>query len=322
MSHQTSDKISKLAPSTRDGFDIRLSALARGQELVIPVLVLNGAEAGPRVGISAAVHGDEIIGIQIVRGLWKSLDPAKLRGSVWLIPVANPLALEALSRNTPLDMLDLNRVFPGAPDGWFTEQLAHGLTEKFLNRLDVYIDLHAGGTFPVVDYCYSLNDEGLARSFGSSILYRPDKPFPGTTASVTVARGVPTLVAELGGGYMQQDEQVSRGIEGVRNALRHVGVLPEPEQPPPKQILLSELVVIRPRHGGLCVPEAPVWPGECIHGRVKLADIISPYSFEVLESLIAPFAKNVVVLSRVYTTRINPGDYAFMIGNLATARSF
>ena len=76
---------------------------------------------------------------------------------------------------------------------------------------------------------------------------------------------------------------------------------------------------MRPKAGGLCYPTPPQAPGTILEGHVKLAEIINPHTFETLETIFTPFERNVVVLSRNYVTRINPGDYMFMIGDLATA---
>src|SRR5262245_31044405 len=221
----------------RDRFAIPLSTRASGHALSIPVLVVTGARPGPRVGVSAMIHGDEIEGLLIVRELWRTIDPAELSGSLWLMPVANPLAMEAITRNTPIDMLDMNRVFPGAPDGWLSEQQAHAITNSFISKVDCLIDIHAGGTFPWVDYCYVLNDEALSRAFLSALLYKPDNLYPGTTAAAALARNIPITVVEIGGGYQKQDEHVRTGVQGVRNMMRQVGALPGPVERRPRQLL-------------------------------------------------------------------------------------
>jgi predicted deacylase len=283
--------------------------------------ILNGSRPGPRVGICAGIHGDEIIGVQVIRELWQTLDPEQLAGSIWFMPVANPLAFEALTRNTPLDMLDLNRNFPGAEDGWVSQLLAAAITENYLRHMEWWIDIHAGGTFPLVDYGMVLNDEGLSRAFLSELLYRPSGPHhhPGSTTEVAIALGIRTAVLEFGGGYEKQAEQVGRNVRGILNMLRYIGALPGDVEKMPRQILLNDVKTMRPRAGGLCYPTPPQAPGTILEGHVKLAEIINPHTFETLETIFAPFERNVVVLSRNYVTRINPGDYMFMIGDLATA---
>ena len=86
----------------------------------------------------------------------------------------DPPAFEANRRNTPIDDLNLNRLFPGDRGGWFSEQLAAAITSEFLTKVDVLIDIHSGGDRPTVDYIYIRNAEELSRAFGSKVLYRAD----------------------------------------------------------------------------------------------------------------------------------------------------
>ena len=148
------------------------------------------------------------------------LTAVEISGTLIMLPVCNPLSLESLSRNTPLDMLDLNRTFPGTDEGWLTDRISHALTTKFLTHIDYYIDIHAGGTFPVVDYCYAINDERFARAFLCQLLYRPKQMYHGVRAAVTLARGVPSVVIELGGGYIGQAEYIARGVSHPKYAAR------------------------------------------------------------------------------------------------------
>jgi hypothetical protein len=82
------------------------------------------------------------------------------------------------------------------------------------------------------------------------------------------------------------------------------------------------MTVMRPRFGGLCVPRRKLAPGDRLDGAAPLADIVSPYTFETLETMVAPYERNIVVLARNCMTRIHPGDYGFMIGNAATATTY
>ncbi len=299
-----------------------VSTLAGGETLSVTTLVLRGASPGPTVGVSAAVHGDEFEGVLILRELWRTINRRDFKGTLLLLPVANPPALAALSRNTPVDLLDLNRNFPGNPDGWLSEQLAWTISHEFLERLDYYVDLHAGGTFPWVDYCYALNDDAFSRAFLSQLLYRPAQLFPGTTAAVTTARGAPTCVVEIGGGYQDQAVHTRNGVRGLINMLRHIHALPGDAERRNDQVLIHDMKVMRPRQGGLLVPDQPLPPGTRLEGAVRLAEIVSPYTFEPLGTMSAPFERNIVVLSRNYISRVQPGDYAFMIGNGATATPY
>ena len=308
-----------MADTGRQLSGMHIATLASGMDLALPVMTIRGARKGPTVGISGTIHGDEVVGVQVIRDLWRTLRPEEVAGTLVMLPVCNPLSFEALSRNTPLDMLDLNRTFPGSDEGWLTDRISHALTTTFLNQIDYYIDIHAGGTFPVVDYCYSVNDERFARAFLCQLLYRPKQMYPGVSAAVTLARGVPTVVIELGGGYIGQAEYIARGVRSIRNMLRSAGMLEGEVEIRSGQIALHELKVLRPKNGGLCYPSGDHRPGTEWPGGVKLAEIVSMRTFEPIETMETPFEQNIMVLHRNCVTRVNPGDYAFMVGNMATA---
>ncbi|MFN8583575.1 MAG: succinylglutamate desuccinylase/aspartoacylase family protein, partial [Gemmatimonadaceae bacterium] len=88
-----------------------ITTLASGLNLGLTIHVLQGARPGPTVGVSAMIHGDELEGLLMARELYRQIDPAQLRGALWILGVANPLAMESITRNTPIDMLDMNRLF-------------------------------------------------------------------------------------------------------------------------------------------------------------------------------------------------------------------
>ncbi len=138
---------------THTRHQLKVSTLANGNELALHLHELQGSLGdGPTVGICAAIHGNESTGTQIVLELVRLFKQQPFRGRLFLLPVANPLAFEANRRHTPVDDQNLNRLFPGSPDGWVSEQLAHVMTEHFLNQVDAVIDLHSGGARPTVDY--------------------------------------------------------------------------------------------------------------------------------------------------------------------------
>jgi predicted deacylase len=297
---------------------LELAHLASGLPLVLPIHEVQGRPGGFTVGISAAIHGDEGIGVDVVRRLLHDPDLQELTGRLLLAPLANPLAFQGFSRNTPLDMINLNRVFPGDADGWLTEQLARVLTTEFLDRIDVYVDLHAGGLFPIVDYVYSLNAPDLSRVFGRPYLYHPAEPPGGTTVAVTLAKGVPSVVVELGGGLMPQEPYALQTVAGLKNILRHLDMLPGEATPPGQQTVLHRMDVLRSHQGGLYVPVADR-VGVTLAAGDLLGQVVSPLDFSLLEELRSPLARGVLILTHPTAHRIEPGDYGFMIGDLETA---
>lgn len=305
--------------TTREYKEVVVTHLSNGTPLSLPIHTIRGVKEGPVLGISAVIHGDEIIGAEIIRRVYNRLDESELSGTVKLLPVANPLAFESLTRNTPLDMNNLNRVFPGDHNGWVTDQLANSIVKNFLDEIGVYIDLHAGGAVPVVDYVYIQNDEELSRAFNFPVLYRPAHPYEGTTATYTTAKGIPSVTVEIGGGP-NFEEHIERGVEGIFNCMRHLKMIPGTVIPAPEQKVMSEIATLRPTQGGIMVPEFDFSSvGTVIEGNQVLARTYNPRTFEELEMIRAPFERNLVILTRGLFNKVSPGDYGFMLGNLDTA---
>jgi len=241
-----------------------------------------------------------------------------LNGRLLLLPVANPLSFEANTRHTPVDDQNLNRLFPGNRDGWFSEQLAAVISDEFLTKIDVLIDLHSGGDRPTVDYVYIKNAEDLSRSFGSRVLYRPSAGkagtlFTGTSVHVTETRGVPSVTVELGGGLIDQGPYVERGVSGIINMLRVLKVLDGSPRPHPDQIVVNRIETIRPRQGGFLETLAPPL-GQSIERGALLGRVVSPYTFETLEEIENPVQNGVMILSHLTTNLVQPGDYGYMVG--------
>jgi predicted deacylase len=294
--------------------------MANGHALELVIHQLKGgAGRSPRLGLIGGIHGDEPLGVEIVRRVVTALAEERFRGELLALPVANPYAFQSLMRNTPLDGGNLNRVFAGSPDGMLTEQLAHTICEHLLPRCDYLIDLHSGGNLATVDYAY-LGDEGeLAKAFGCEILFRGSYP-PGTLAEYAGSRGVPTVVAELGGGQQRNSYYLDKGVRGARNVMKALGMLEGEPERPARQVIVEERAVILPHHGGILLSEVDATRlGEEVAAGSPLGQVVSPYTFEVLETMGAPFDPTLLLLVREPVTKVDPGDFSFIVGNGATA---
>src|SRR5258707_1652334 len=131
---------------------IPVTILASGSELFFPLHRLEGRAPGLTVGVSGEVHGEEPLTNEVIRQVLSRIAPAQLRGNILAVPVANPLAFESLSRHTPIDILDMNRNFPGSPTGWLSEQMAHVLATRFVSQLYLHLGLHTGRIFASAHY--------------------------------------------------------------------------------------------------------------------------------------------------------------------------
>jgi predicted deacylase len=294
--------------------------MASGAEAALHLHEVTGGRGdGPTIGICAAIHGDEPVGTQMIMAMMQRLDQNDLKGRLLMLPVANPYSFEAKSRQNPIDDLNLNRLFPGVPGGWFSEQLAHTIIEQFLGKIDVLIDIHAGGAMPTVDYVYIFNDEKLSRAFGSKLLYRPTGGvslgtiYGGTLSSVSLERNIPTVTLELGGGVVDQAPYVRRGTDGLCNMLRSLGALSGDVASRADQVVMSRIDIIRPTQGGFLRSEAPAL-GERIAEGAVLGRVVSPYSFEELEVIQNSLKDGWMVLAHLSENLVQAGDYGYMVG--------
>jgi predicted deacylase len=292
---------------------IPVGTLGNGHELSVVVHRLEGG-SGPTVGITGGVHGDEPDTVEYVRAFLGKMRETPFSGTIVAVSCANPLAYESRSRNTPNDMIDLNRIFPGDPDGLLTHQLADKLYRVFEGVCDYFVDFHCGGVFPTVDYVYLHGDEGLAKSIGSRLLYT-GASFDGSLAYCLERAGMKTTVVELGGGRVNPGLATERAVDALVRVLTYAGCLEGKVEERSDQVVLEKMKVLRPHHGGMLVSEltldqlGTLLPKDTLVGRV-----VNPQTLEVVEELRTPFEPSAVVLAREGFTPVSVGDYGFMFG--------
>jgi uncharacterized protein len=305
-------------PTSPERIPVATMAGGHAPELVVHTID-GGAGDGPTLGLVAGIHGDEPVGVETLRRFVTELDAASVAGELVVLPVANPYAFEALTRNTPLDMSNLNRLFPGNPNGTLTEQLAHAIADRVVPRLGYLVDLHSGGNLATVDYAYRFDDSGLAEAFGCEILYR-GQSYGGSLSHCARGLGIPTVTTEIGGGQQRNRHYVEKGLRGLRNVMKKLEMMPGKPELPERQLVVDELATLRPHHGGLMLSDFDATRlGDSVAAGTELARVVSPYTFEVLEVLTAPFDPTLLLLGREAMTKVDPGDYGFIVANGASA---
>jgi predicted deacylase len=197
------------------------------------VAVFDGVEPGPRVLITAGIHGDEFEPIVAVRQLQVVLRNEAIRGRVTLIPIANPSAFNRGLR-TAEDDLDLARVFPGSPTGSITHQTAFELSER-IRQADYYLDLHTGGTrlqlLPLAGYMLHSDPRVLAKqramaeAFQLPLIWGTSAELQGRSLSVARDANVPAIYVEHGGGGSFDFSIVESYLRGCLNVLAMLGVI-------------------------------------------------------------------------------------------------
>ncbi|WP_181234248.1 succinylglutamate desuccinylase/aspartoacylase family protein [Enhygromyxa salina] len=246
--------LDSLEPGTRHNLHLDLFRDPAGQQLRIPVLVVKGAEPGPVLGITAAIHGNELNGIPAVHRFVHGLDPKRLRGTVVGISVVNIPGF-LLRRRGFSDARDLNRLFPGKTGGTDSQLVIMRLREQFLTHVNYLVDLHTAGpgrTNPV----YARVDLEDPASVELGIAARPDlivnKPAsPKTLRGAARALGIPCVTLELGAPQVLQPEIVLRATKGLRRIARHLEMLSRPLGLGGRPPLCNESSWVYSEHGGL-----------------------------------------------------------------------
>lgn len=194
----------------------------------IPVLVAHGTRPGPRLCIVAAVHGDELNGIEIVRSLLHDLSPVKLSGTVIGVPIVNLYGFRQGSRYLA-DRRDLNRYFPGNPRGSAASRIAHSFFNSVVTQCDYLVDLHTGSfhrtNLPQIRA--DLNNEGvlhLTKGFGATVVLH-GKGTRGSLRNAAVRAGIPALTLEVGEPMRYQPDEVAHGVKALRSLLNHLGMV-------------------------------------------------------------------------------------------------
>ncbi len=203
-------------------------------DVYLPVEVVRGRRDGPSLFVSAAVHGDEINGVEIIRRLLEIRLLARLRGTLIAVPIVNVYGFLARSRYLP-DRRDLNRSFPGSPRGSLTARLAHRFMSEIVAHATHGIDLHTGAlhraNLPQIRAC--LDDPGterIARAFGTPVLLNADLR-DGSLRQAVFERGIPMLVYEAGEALRFDELSIRAGVRGILSVMRAIGMLP-PERVP------------------------------------------------------------------------------------------
>ena len=214
-----------LAPGTRARVDIPVSTLSNHTPVNLSVEVVHGKRAGPVMFVSAAIHGDEVIGVEVVRRLLRAAPLNSMAGTLLAVPIVNTFGFLNHSRYLP-DRRDLNRVFPGLSEGSMASQLAHIFMHEVVMRADVGIDLHSAAihrsNLPQLRLTPGNERlEELARAFGAPVMME-SKLRDGSLRMAAEEAGVDVLLYEGGEGLRFDEFAARAGVSGILRVMRHL----------------------------------------------------------------------------------------------------
>jgi predicted deacylase len=261
----------------------------------IPFTVVNGAEAGPTLCITAGVHGTEYAGIDAAIKLSNLVKPGDLKGALIIVPVVNIIAFKDRSYICPIDGVNLQGSFPGKSDGTIGHLIAFKVFNNAISKADYWIDLHGGDVHEseigaAHFYRTGTNEidsksEGMARALGFKYTTVSEgKRGEGASYRVGPEHGIPTALCELGTGDKLLKEESARVFQGVLNVMRYLKMLTgEPSKTEGQRIV--ETIWIGVNHAGLFYSN--VKPGDILEKGEVIGEIKN-LKGEVLETVRAP----------------------------------
>lgn len=296
---------------TRRDYSIGVSRRADGEPWRLNFVELDGGTPGPVTAFVGGIFGDKPL---CTLALWGLVDrllggAEQLRGRVLLCPAANPFALQAGTRISP-DHLFLNRVFPGAPGGFLTNQIAHALLTELRNSTDCVIDLHSGTPDMALWYSYDYGDEELSAAFGYTPIVK-NMAQPGQLSKAFTDAGGKSVLVEFGGGALGD---AGIGVEGCLNVLRYRGQIDGKSSGPGKVPLIDGRVsMYLPSQTGALVSVHPTTQVGRPIPRGPVAWLVNPGTGERVEEFSAAEEGALLMLARSSPAMLNPGDFGAVI---------
>ncbi|MBU0680326.1 MAG: succinylglutamate desuccinylase/aspartoacylase family protein [Proteobacteria bacterium] len=285
--------------------------------MTLPVHVVHGKKDGPVLFISAAIHGDEINGVEIVRRLLKLKLLKELKGTLIAIPIVNVFGFINQSRYLP-DRRDLNRSFPGSYTGSLASHLARLFMDEIVAKCTHGIDLHSGSShrtnLPQIRATLDNPEvERLAIAFGAPVIVNA-RLRDSSLREAVIDRGIPMLLFEGGESLRFNEHPINIGLKGIVSVMRNLGMLPKkPRKKAPQPVIVKATHWVRANKSGIIHSAVPL--GSLVKKNQVMACIIDPIG-DNEEKLLAPFEG--IIIGSLKLPLVHKGDAIF---HLASAES-
>ena len=321
---------------------------AGGAELGVAIHLLAGARPGPKVVVMTGSHGYEVAPISCVKKVLEEVDPATMTGDLVLIPVQNPVAFEMGARGTWIDGVwgdsgNMNRLWPGRANGWLSERFTNAIATAVFPGSTVVMDLH--GPTPDLHLSYGYLGAGrsgdldydIARVFGQEMLVwnSPEalkEKNQVTTTAMASARisGFAAYGGEEGeffglgadrpksGPNPLHRDATEIGFTGITNVMKHLDMIEGDLVRPQRQIAVTPELNLRPKHGGLLISHVGIEDlGTVLAKGTPLGTVVSPFSFEVIDEIVAPFDKSLLIATNFHKpwTKVHPGEFTYLVAD-------
>ena len=301
-----------IAPGTAKRLSWSATQLFAGVPVSTPVLVVNGTHPGPTLCLTAAIHGDELNGIEMVQRVLHDIDPQKLSGAIIGVPIVNVQSFRRGSRYLP-DRRDLNRYFPGNPNGSAAARIAHAFFTDIITHCDALVDLHTGSfertNLPQIRADLRNPDVvTLTLGFGSMVVLH-NKPAAGTLRHAATMAGIPTVTVEAGGPSQLELAEVKHVVKGIKILLTTLGMVKKRRLWGDPEPVYYRSSWVRADNGGILL--AHVSLGSTVKKGDLLGTITDPMNNARTE-LRSPYAGRIIGMARNQV--VMPGFATFHVG--------
>jgi len=221
----------RVEPGESENLRYRISQTYLGDPIRVPVTIINGELPGPTVFLTAATHGDELNGIEVVRTVAHEWDLSNLHGTLVCLPVLNVPGFLAQQRYLPIYDRDLNRSFPGNDESTSAKRMAHRIYSNFIEPCDLGLDFHTStrGRTNMLHVRGDMRDESverLAKAFATNVIIDSKGP-SGTLRGEATRDGIPTITIEMGEAHRFQRSLIDKALDGVVSVLAEFGLFPD-----------------------------------------------------------------------------------------------
>lgn len=311
----------RIVPGARQTVELPVSVLSDHTPVAMSVHVVHGRRPGPTLFVSAAVHGDEVIGVEIARRLLRAPQLNLLRGTLLVVPIVNTFGFLNHSRYLP-DRRDLNRCFPGHEHGSLAGRLANLFMTEVVERSDFGIDLHSAAihrtNLPQIRVSPSKDDTmKLAEAFGAPVVIVA-KLRDGSLRKAAKAQGVDVLLYEAGEGLRFDEFSARAGVAGILRVMHSIGMVGGrgPSRPKARPVRASSSGWIRAPAGGLLRTFKAT--GEQIAEGDILGAISDPFGEQETE---VTSTITGIIVGRTNLPVVNEGDALFHVAETNRARA-
>lgn len=220
----------EVAPGEKRQFRYEVGETYLGDPVQIPVTVINGREDGPRVFMTAAIHGDELNGVKVLQEVADRYSPGAIHGTLVLLHVVNVPGYQAQQRYLPIYDQDMNRSFPGKEGSNTAERMAHRVYQRFLRQCDLGLDFHTSTRNRTTMYHARADVENpavqrLGEAFGTNVILSGEGD-ENSLRAVASRDGIPTITIEMGKAHRFQPGLVEKALGGVESVLAEYDVYP------------------------------------------------------------------------------------------------